>query len=202
MKQLLVVFILLFTLECNTSSYDFTYEGYSFSFPMKIRKAESLFRLNERIIGRRIARLDSNECKEIQITYAQPFQDPTYAKFDSDYPDQVQAVSFYHHEDVQVLKEKLESTYGREFEPVTGTELNNLEYYKMNLEGPVTLLLYANSCNICGRQSFQTVEIGSRNQEEYIRNRKISVVAFTYHFTFNAEFGSYIMQDGYFSQGD
>jgi hypothetical protein len=159
MKQLLVVFILLFTLECTTLSYDFTYDGYMFSFPMKIRHAESLFRLNEQIIGRRIARLDSNECKEIQITYHQAFQDPTYAKFDSDYPHQVEAVSFYHHEDVQVLKEKLESTYGKEFEPVTGTELNNLEYYKMDLEGPVTLLLYANSCNICGKMVIFRKEI-------------------------------------------
>lgn len=180
----------MFYLQCN-SKISISYDGYNFSFPMKVEQAESLFHLNKKIFGNRSVRLDAKGCKEIQITYEKGtlgFNDP----------EQVDAVSFYHHEDVLVLKEKLERIYGKKFEPVSVFDGGDVHYYKMKLEGPVTLLIYANTSNICAQQKPGRLEEKPKTRWEIARNMKVSVVAFTYNLESRRHFNYYITSDGFY----
>jgi hypothetical protein len=68
MKKYLLLLSLLFYSQCK-SKIKISYEGYEFSFPMRIEEAESLFSLNKKISGNRSARFDAKGCKEIQSTY-------------------------------------------------------------------------------------------------------------------------------------
>jgi hypothetical protein len=72
----------------------------------------------------------------------------------------------------------------------------------MKLEGPVILLVYANTSNICAQQLPDRLEEKPTTAEEHTQNRKISVVAFTYNLNSRRHFDSYTTLDGYYEYSD
>lgn len=179
MKYCFLIALLVFLSGCF-GEVRIEHDGYDFSFPMTIKTANSLFSLNEKIPEARIARLNSEGCKEVQITHVPGIKD-------SSYKNQVEAVSFYHTESLDSLKNSLERTYGDTFEPVCYYRSDRVHYYLMHLSGFV-IILYPTNFRAC------VEEPTLYGQPK--RSDMSAVVAFTPLLTEKNEFDAFVTLDG------
>ncbi len=176
----LTLFILAYFHEVEVE-----HDGYKFSFPLTVQSAKSLFHLNRKVSNGRIARLNSGGCKEIQVTVDVIIKDSSRA-------NRVEAVSFYHSEDMKTLKETLEGQYGKSFEPVYYYRSNEVHYYFMQLSGFVILLYPANHSTCLNQEATP--------YEQMKRSNKLSVVAFTPLLTEEYEFNAFVTLDGFWRE--
>ena len=176
--------LLLFALA-YFDKVELEHDGYQFSFPLTVRNAKTLFHLNEKVSNGRIARLDSKGCKEIQITM------DIWAK-DSSRAHKVEAVSFYHAENMDYLKENLEHEYGDRFEPVYYYHSRRVHYYLMYPRG-FTIILYPINFRAC-------INNEASPQKQLKHSDKLSVVAFTTFLTEESEFDAFVTLDGFWRE--
>lgn len=161
------------------------HDGYAFTFPLTVKSADSLFFLNARVSNGRIARVNSEGCKEVQIT-----MDIIVA--DSGRAHKVEAVSFYHTEAMSTLKQTLEDEYGRNFEPFYYYHSEDVHYYVMHVKS-IVILLYPTNFRAC-------LNPESTIAEQLKYSDKLSVVAFTPLLTDENEFAAFVTLDGHWRE--
>lgn len=182
MRRFSVLMVILLVSASSCENHVWIYhDDYAFSFPMTIKDAKSLFSLNTEIWGSRIARVNGQGCKEVQITHIPDLKDSSYSS-------QVEAVSFYHKESMDFLKRSLERKYDNKFETVYYSQTDKPHYFLMHM-GRLTVVLYPTNFRACINHELTP-------HEQLKLPEMLSVVAFTQLLTEANEFDAFVTLDG------